>query len=53
MWINRRNDYMTSQQVCDWLLRLTGSSITVEELHRTYRPGAIYQNGSIWYQRLC
>lgn len=52
MWINQRGMNLTSQQVCDWLKRLAGASITVEELERTHGPGSVYSNGGIWYQRV-
>ena len=52
MWCTRNGKNVTSQQVCDELLRRCGSSHTVETLHAAYRVGAVYQNGGIWFQRI-
>ena len=51
MWADDRGSWFTSEQVCKYLAdRLI--HYTVDELHATFRVGAIYQNGGIWFQRL-
>lgn len=52
MWCTVTGQHVTSQRVCDELLRQCGASYTVSELHAAYCVGAVYKNGGIWFQRI-
>lgn len=51
-WADWRGRNYTSAQVVEFLARACGSSITVEQLERTYRVGSEYRNGDVYFQRL-
>jgi hypothetical protein len=52
MWINRQGSNITAQQVCAILAKAAGAAYTPETLNQTFRCGAIYQNGGLWFQRI-
>lgn len=52
MWCNQQGSNFTSAQVCEILEQQAGTWDTTAILEATFRPGAIYRNGSIWFQRM-
>ena len=52
MWVDISGSNLTSQQVCGRLANAAGVTITPIELEGQYRVGAIYRNGSLWFQRI-
>lgn len=52
MWIDSSGKNYTASQVCLALARGVGAVYTVQTLHATFGCGAIYRNGSIWFQRI-
>jgi hypothetical protein len=51
-WITRAGDNLTSLQVVRKINRAAGASYTVRVLESTYRIGAVYHNGWMWFQRV-
>lgn len=52
MWVNRQGSNLTSEEVCGLLVMACGSSYTPKSLEATYPIGTVYQNGTIWFQRV-
>ena len=52
MWTDTTGSNFTTDQVAEIVARRTGVSYTPRLLESTYRVGAIYRNGSVWFQRL-
>ena len=52
MWVDRNGKNYTASQVCLALARRVGTTYTVQTLHATFRRGAIYANGGVWFQRV-
>jgi hypothetical protein len=51
-WVDRFGRNLTGREVLAILSRAAGVSHDLATLERTYRVGAMYRNGDLYFQRL-
>ena len=52
MWIDKTGSNLTTDAVCAILNNSAGAAYDAATLEEAYRVGRIYQNGTLWFQRL-